>query len=164
MEFRIRPAHEAEHTLIRDSWTRTLDEPRVINVAGSATHYMRIGADSRMVGWAWFDMHRGWVKQHWPEFELFVATLPAHDEAVGWLALTPASDKPLVLHYVYTIELARGRGVAEALVAFGLSKHDGRPARYSHMTTPARRMIDRLLMQSRTRVPTAQSRGEAVMP
>lgn len=173
MRLVIRPMHDSEIPLVRDTWTRTIDANevrvrgrrevitgRMRTVGGAQCPWLRVGQDAAVVHWAWHDMHRAWVQALWPDLVVLVATLPQHDEAVGWVALTPPGEHPLVLHYVYTVDLerARLRGIATQLVGAALEHRDHRRPRYSWMTPVGQRIVDRL-----TAAPTAPMRGEAAM-
>jgi hypothetical protein len=174
MRLALRPMHEAEVPLVRDTWTRSIDanevrapsgrksviSGRYRTVGGGTCPWLRVGEADQVVAWAWHDMHRAWVRSLWPSLVVLVATLPGHDEALGWVAYTPAGARPLVVHYVYTIDLerARRRGVAATLVRAALSAVDMRAPRFSHMTPAGQRVLARA-----TAAPVAQMRDEAVM-
>jgi hypothetical protein len=148
VDLSIRPMASAEEKLVRDSWTRSFDAP-----VGESVQYMRIGGESRMVGWAWFARHRAFVKSLWPSLTILVATLRGHDEAMGWIALTEPGDHPLVVHYAFVIEVARKRGVGEALLRAALDHGDGRPTRYSHMNSLGRHMVAQISTAARRTMP-----------
>lgn len=130
MDFRVRPMTEAEAVLVKDSWTRTTTDQ------GPGRYACRLG-ECRVIGWAWFDMHRAWVRERLadPGTSVLVATLAGSDEALGWVCFSPPADHlPLVFHYLYTIPVGRRTGVARRLVAEAMTYGDHRPARMSHMT------------------------------
>ena len=135
MKLAVRPIRDSEHPLVLDSWTRHFDAP--------TRHYMRIGGESRIASWAWYEMHRDWVRARLPSMSVLVATLAGHDEPLGWVAVTmPDAQHPLVVHYAFVLKLARGKGVGRELMRVAHLLADGRPARYSHMTSDGRRLID----------------------
>lgn len=164
MRLTVRAMHESETPLIRSTWTGSIDphvhhytdekgrkRSRVVNgrvreVAGNRTPWMRFGDGDLLVTWAWHDMHRAWVRSLWDGLTVLVAAHPANDEAVGWCALTPPGDEPLVVHYVFTIDLqgARRRGVAKQLLHEAMAFGDGRRIRYSHMTPIGQHMVESL--------------------
>jgi hypothetical protein len=161
----IRPMLDAEVPLVRDTWTRSIDAHEVRSPSGrkevisgnyrqigsGQCPWLRVGASDQLVAWAWHDMHRAWVKSLWDDLVVLVATLQGHDEALGWVAFTPAGNYPLVVHYVYTIDLerARRRGVAKTLVRAALAGADSRAPRYSHMTPVGRQIVDAIATDAR---------------
>ena len=98
---------------------------------------------SAIVGWAWYEMHRVWVKHKLaePSTHVLVATLPDLDEAIGWCAVTEAGERPLIVHYVYVLSDARDNKVAHRLMAAARLMGDGRTIRHSHMTQAGGRLI-----------------------
>lgn len=174
MRLSIRPMHDSEAPLVRSTWTRSIDSSehrdgrgrttqingRMRTVGANLCPWMRIGADSSMVTWAYVAMHRSWVKDQWDGLRILVATLAGHDEAIGWVATTPPGEHPLVVHYVFTIdsELARRKGVATALLRAALETADHRPARFSHMTPVAKGILDTIATDARPTI-----RAEAAM-
>lgn len=167
MNLNLRPMHESETPLVRDSWTRSIDASehkdsrgrkdtingRMRQVGANNCPWMRIGADDSMVTWAWHAMHRAWVKSLWDGLDVIVAAHPANDELVGWCAMTPAGQFPLVVHYLFVLELesARRQGVATTLLRAALRTADHRPVRFSHMTPVGRQMVE-----SAHRMPTRE--------
>lgn len=157
MRLAIRQMQPSEEALVKSTWTRSIDENEARSPAGKRTRitgryrtigngtcpWLRVGESDSLVAWAWHDMHRAWVRALWPDLVVLVATLPGHDEAIGWVAYTPAGDHPLVVHYAYTIDLerARRRGVATALVRAALAAADHRAPRFSHMTPTGSRVL-----------------------
>lgn len=166
---------DAEMPLVRDTWTRSIDANEHTNARGrretingrmrqvGSNHcpWMRLGGESSLVTWAWFDMHRSWVREVWPTLHVLVATLAGHDEAIGWCATTPAGDYPLVVHYTYTVDLdsARRKGVATALLRAALSTADHRAPRFTHMTPVGKQIVDTITNDARV----ANIRGGAPM-
>lgn len=140
----IRPMLDSEVTLVRDSWTRSLDGAGHGSGPSAGRYIVRVG-DAKMIGWAWFEMHRAWVRSllEQPDAHVLVATLPGHDEAIGWCAVSSPGNHPLVVHYVYTLAIARGKGVATGLVAAALGLGDARPARFSHSSAAGTRVVER---------------------
>jgi GNAT superfamily N-acetyltransferase len=137
MSLTIRRLRDTEVPLVLDSWTRTLEGkgiPMRMPGIGSG-NYVRVGRDANLVAWAWYDVHRDWVQHTIPTIAVDVATLPGSDEALGWVAFATPADFPLVVHYVYTIGVARRRGVGAALLRHALAHQDDRGFRVSH-TTP----------------------------
>ena len=143
MDFRVRPMTEAEAVLVKDSWTRTTTDQ------GPGRYACRLG-ECRVIGWAWFDMHRAWVRERLadPGTSVLVATLAGSDEALGWVCFSPpAGTLPLVLHYAYTIPVARRTGVAEVLLRAALVHGDRRLPRLSHTTESVNRILAHLTMR-----------------
>lgn len=175
MRFDVRPMLESEAPWVRDTWTKTIDasdakdsrnRPITINgrkrtVGAHQCPWLRLGGDGAVVNWAWYDMHRAWVRSLWPALEVLVATLPGHDEAVGWVAMTPAGDYPLVVHYAYTVDLesARRKGVARTLLRAALLGADNRAPRFSFVNGPGKSLLDAVLPDARA----ATIRGEVSM-
>lgn len=164
MDLSIRPMAAAEAPLVFDSWTRSTVSTRQLADSRSGSRYVcRIGLDGtnvRTVGWAFFSMHRAWVKQLLaePETAVLVATLPGHDEAMGWAAVTLPGTHPLVLHYVFTVTPARRRGVATALVRAALDLRDGRAPRFSHTSSIGEALLGKISLRT-----AAPMRSEAAM-
>jgi GNAT superfamily N-acetyltransferase len=146
----IRPMSESEAPLVLDSWTRTLEDggrPMRVPSTG-AGNYVRVGRDAHLVAWQWYQMHRDWVRLALPGLTVAVATLAGSDEALGWVAYVPPGDHPLVVHYVYAIDVARRRGVGLSLLQHAASHADDRGLRVSHTTPRGLRLLER--MTSRT--------------
>src|SRR5678815_3848933 len=65
MDLAVRPLQADEHVLVADSWTRSTVAPRQAEDQRSGTRYVaRVGLDGtnvRVMGWAWYEMHRAWV-------------------------------------------------------------------------------------------------------
>lgn len=160
----IRPMLVDESTLVCDSWTRSTVALRQSEDQRSGSRYIaRVGLEGtnvKLVGWCWFEMHRAWVKRLLadPSTVVLVATLPGHDEALGWACITPPCEHPLVVHYVYTITPARKRGVATALLAAAFERRDSRAPRFTHQSIVG----DHLVAKIRHRE-AAPMRSEAVM-
>jgi GNAT superfamily N-acetyltransferase len=193
MKLEIRPLRDEEAPLVWDSWTRSIDA-RVVKdqrkrervasgkfwtVNRHRGAWIRLGSDM-LADWAFFEMHRSWVKTIFPSLDVIVATLPGQDEVVGWCAMTPAGERPLVVHYVYVVgpplqdvATARGQGVARQLLASAARLADHRAPRFSHMRgTPVQftadldsklaAIVDDAWRQ-RNSVPVAASRDGAVV-
>jgi len=167
MDLAIRPLQADEHVLVADSWTRSTVAPRQGEDTRSGMRYVcRVGLEGtnvRILGWAWFDMHRAWVHRFLadPASVVLVAVLPQKpSEALGWVALTPPCEQPLVVHYCYTICPSRRRGVAAALMRAAYDRRDGRKPRYSHSGHLGQMLIDKVEAEHRTAAPM---RSEAVM-
>lgn len=163
MNVHLRPMHESEIPLVRDSWTRSIDQHphsyrdvngrrrntkingRMRTEAGNNCPWMRVGGGDSMVTWAWHDAHREWVKTLWDGLDVIVAAHPANDEAIGWCASTPPGEHPLVVHYVWVIDLesARRHGVATTLLRAALRTADSRPVRFSWMNDAGRGLVSR---------------------
>lgn len=162
----IRPMRPDEATLVLDSWTRSTVAMRQGEDTRSGTRYIcRVGLEGtnvRLMGWVWYEIHRDWVHKMLadPSTVVLFAAHPGNDEALGWVALTPPCNHPLVIHYVHTIIPARRKGVATALMAAAYEKRDGRQPRYSHRSHIGQMMIDRLEKQHRA---VAPMRSEAAM-
>lgn len=153
----------AESTLVYDSWTRsTVNMSAPLATKTAARYVCRVGTEGtnvRTIGWAWFEMHRAWVKSLLANDAIvLVATLPGHDEAMGWVALVPPGDHPLVVHYVFTVNPARRRGVATALLSAALSLRDHRAPRFSHTSSIGEAMLAKINPRA-----VAPMRSEATM-
>jgi hypothetical protein len=167
MDLAVRPLQADEHVLVADSWTRSTVAPRQAEDTRSGTRYVaRVGLDGtnvRVMGWAWYEMHRAWVHRFLadPSSVVLVAVLPnLPSEALGWVALTPPCEHPLVIHYCYTIVPSRRRQVASTLMRAAYDKRDGRKPRYSHSGHLGQMLIDRVEREHRAAAPM---RSEAVM-
>lgn len=148
MKITIRPMSAIESTLVLDSWTRSLDGHSSGSAPSSGRYIVRVG-DTKLIGWSWFEMHRAWVHRllEQPDTTVIVATLEGHDEAIGWCAYSKPGRHPLVVHYVYTLAVARHRGVGEQLLARALAQGDNRAPRFSHQSPLGSRIADKVLSQ-----------------
>lgn len=160
----FRPLRPDEADLVLVEWTRSLaDNPpdvhglppagrfvRLPTDRGSSTAYVRVGGGARIAAWAWHDMHRAWVRELLPSISVDVATLPDHDEPLGWVAYAPPALRPLVVHYVSTIAPARRRGVGALLLRRALASADDRGVRISHLTDEGRRLLERVASRRRS--------------
>ncbi len=160
MDLAVRPLQADEHVLVADSWTRSTVAPRQAEDQRSGTRYVaRVGLDGtnvRVMGWAWYEMHRAWVHRFLadPSSVVLVAVLPnLPSEALGWVALTPPCEHPLVIHYCYTIVPSRRRHVASTLMRAAYDKRDGRKPRYSHSGHLGQMLIDRVEREHRAAAP-----------
>jgi hypothetical protein len=154
MRLAIRPMHDSESDFVLDTWTRSIDARLTADGRGRERvssgkfwtvnrrrgAWLRVGTDM-LADWAWYAMHRAWVKSLWPELDVIVATPADSDEALGWCAMTPPGDHPLVIHYVYVVgppcnrevTEARGKGVGRRLLQAAAQLADTRAPRFSMM-------------------------------
>lgn len=165
MNLTIRPMLPREAVLVHDSWTRsTVAMSQPVGAKATGRFCCRVGMEGtneRIIGWAFFEMHRAWVKDvmQRPNTVVLVATLPGHDEAMGYVVLTQPGDHPLVVHYAFTVQPARRKGVARALVRAALQCRDSRPPRFTHTSQLGEYIVDTIEHRR-----AAPMRSEAVMP
>lgn len=128
MSIIVRPATDAELTLVRDSWARSFaGKPR----RDDADPFINAGRWGIAPG-VWFAAHRSAIEKLLETADVLVAAHEAHaDVALGWMCFDGAT-----LHYLFTLKDARKKGVASRLLQAAPASF-----RASHMTADGKAFL-----------------------
>lgn len=129
----VRPATEAELTLVRDSWARSFLPRPPKHGEDGGDPFVQVTRGGGLSPRAWFTAHRALAEAYLSTSTVLIAAHAARpDTALGWICFDGST-----LHYVFTLQIARRKGIAARLldeVAAGF--------RCTHTTRDGKALLD----------------------